>query len=229
MSLILSIETSTSVGSVALHRAGALVSLFDICLENSHSQTLTLQIDQAVTLAGFSLSQLDAVALSAGPGSYTGLRIGTATAKGLCFALDKPLIAVGTLEAMAHGFRQANIYNNALLCPLLDARRMEAWSALYAPNSLETIWEAAPRVLIAESFAEIPDHEQVICFGNGAAKYAPLLAHRPNFVFLNGLNPSAKSVGELAHVYWQQGRLADVAYFEPYYLKEGNVTAPKLS
>lgn len=222
MSLILSIETSTSLGSIALHRDGRLVGLFDINLENSHSRTLTLQIEQVMALTGYGLSQLDAIALSGGPGSYTGLRIGTATAKGLCFAADKPLIAIGTLEAMHYGASSNKAWPRAWLCPMLDARRMEAWCALYSVDNQE-VWKAAPRILAANSFEEIPAKETIILFGNAAGKYQEVFRESSHhFIFADDFAPSAKYVGDLACQYFKEGKMADVAYFEPYYLKEGN-------
>jgi tRNA threonylcarbamoyladenosine biosynthesis protein TsaB len=227
VSLILSLETATVQGSVALHQKSQLVALFDILLENSHSQTLTIQIEQLMRLSGFSLAQLDAIAVSAGPGSYTGLRIGTSTAKGLCFALDKPLIAVDTLQAMAAIVADTAVFPEALLCPMLDARRMEAWCGIYKGN--ETVWAAAPRVIEANSFDEFTENQMLILFGNGANKYQNILEARRNIVFWQNVVPSAKYVGYLATKQWEQGQTADLAYFEPYYLKEGNATAKPLA
>ncbi len=223
-SLILSIETSTSVGSVALHKGGILVSAYELHAEKSHSGALTPMVEQIFKYTGYTLQDLDAIAISKGPGSYTGLRIGTSTAKGLCFALDKPLIAINTLEAMAAQVARINP-GKALLCPMLDARRMEVYCLLAEPggNMLE---ETHPLVVAEDAFAGYLSERQVLFFGNGAPKCKPVLGHLPNALFVEGIYPVAVEIGYLAAQAFDKGQFEDVAYFEPFYLKE--FQGPKL-
>src|ERR1043165_1652616 len=168
MSLILSLETSTSVCSVALHHEGRIVAASEIHIEQSHASKLAVLIDEVVKLSGHSMSALKAITISSGPGSYTGLRIGTSTAKGLCYALNIPLIAVDTLYLMA---AQINGYNiaNAMLCPMIDARRMEVY-CFVTDAELQTLQPVEAKVIDESSFQNFLEQGQVIFFGNGAAK-----------------------------------------------------------
>ncbi|MCB2378930.1 tRNA (adenosine(37)-N6)-threonylcarbamoyltransferase complex dimerization subunit type 1 TsaB [Hymenobacter sp. BT635] len=224
--LILSLETSSPVCSVALHRDGQLLGQSELRLEKSHSSHLGLLIQQLLDNTGATLKDLAAVAVSDGPGSYTGLRIGGAAAKGLCFALDIPLIAVSTLQALAH---QVAAYTaraeEMLFCPMLDARRMEVYSALYTREGREVL-APAPLILDSDTLAEQLAHHRLLFFGNGAAKFAPLL-QTPNAGFLAGIEPSAIAVGALAQLAFERQEFRDVAYYEPFYLKEVHTTTPK--
>ena len=226
MSLILSLDTSTTVCSVALHRDGAVLACFELFTEKSSSGMLTTLIRNVVHQSGHQLSELDAVAVAKGPGSYTGLRIGVSTAKGLCFALDKPLLAINTLEAMAwqvNGFYPASY----ALCPLLDARRMEVYCAVYDSEGRERMPTSA-QIIDGQSFADLLAQQPVVFFGNGAAKCRAVLAHQPNAVFPEQLiHPSARTVGQLAALAYREGRFESVADFEPYYLKDFVGTKPK--
>ncbi|TGE20257.1 tRNA (adenosine(37)-N6)-threonylcarbamoyltransferase complex dimerization subunit type 1 TsaB [Hymenobacter aquaticus] len=226
MTLILSLETSSPVCSIALHRDGQLLSQTELRLEKSHSSHLSLLIQQLLDNTSTTLQELAAVAVSDGPGSYTGLRIGGAAAKGLCYALDIPLIAIGTLPAMA---RQVAAYTppaeDLLLCPMLDARRMEVYSALYAPDGREVL-APAPLILDSETLAEQLAHHRLLFFGNGAAKFAPLV-DSANAGFLTDVEPSAVAVGALAYEAFLRQDFRDVAYYEPFYLKEVHTTTPK--
>jgi tRNA threonylcarbamoyladenosine biosynthesis protein TsaB len=167
------------------------------------------------------------VAVSDGPGSYTGLRIGGAAAKGLCFALGIPLVAVSTLRALAW---QVATYTalpeNYLYCPMLDARRMEVYAALYTHDGREVL-APAPLILDAETLAEQLAHRRVLCFGNGAAKFQPLVAENSNAGFLASVQPSAVAVGALGLEAFRRQEFQDVAYYEPFYLKEVYTTTPK--
>lgn len=167
--------------------------------------------------ASLSPSQIDAVAISAGPGSYTGLRIGTSTAKGLCFALDKPLIAVNTLQAMANGIKKYNLQNH-LLCPMLDARRMEVYCLVYGEKG-ETMLTTQAKIIDENSFAELLAQTPITFFGSGSEKCRDMIRH-PNAYFITDVTPSAANMGTLAHQKFLQGQFEDLAYFEPFYLKE---------
>jgi len=229
MDLLLSLETSSPICSIALHKVedGRLLGQAELRLEKSHSTHLTVLIEQLVTNTGYTLRDLAAVAVSDGPGSYTGLRIGAAAAKGLCFALDIPLVAVGTLPSLAHQVAahtpRAETY---LYAPMLDARRQEVYTALYRADGHE-LAAPAPLILTPEALAEQLAHHSVLFFGSGAAKFQPLVSANPNAVFLAGVQPSAVSVGELALGAYQRQEFQDVAYYEPFYLKEVYTTTPK--
>lgn len=222
--LILSLETATKVCSVALHRSNVLIGSFTMHIEKSHSEVLTNMIDRVLFCANATADQLDAIAVSKGPGSYTGLRIGTATAKGLCFALDKPLIAVNTLHSMA---AQVNKFNPAghLLCPMIDARRMEVYCAIYN-SKLEEVVETRPEVLTEDSFKDLITSGKVMFFGDGSQKSIPLLGENPNAIYIDSVFPNAESMGVLAAAKFEKQQFEDVAYFEPFYLKEFLVTKP---
>jgi tRNA threonylcarbamoyladenosine biosynthesis protein TsaB len=229
MDLLLSIETSSPICSIALHKVedGRLLGQSELRLEKSHSTHLTVLIEQLVANTGHTVRDLAAVAVSDGPGSYTGLRIGAAAAKGLCFALDIPLVAVGTLPALAHQIAvcipRADTY---LYAPMLDARRQEVYTALYRADGYE-LTAPAPLILTPEAMAEQLTHHAVLFFGSGAAKFQPLVSANPNAVFLADVQPSAVSVGELALGAYQRQEFQDVAYYEPFYLKEVYTTTPK--
>jgi tRNA threonylcarbamoyladenosine biosynthesis protein TsaB len=229
MDLLLSIETSSPICSIALHKVedGRLLGQSELRLEKSHSTHLTVLIEQLVANTGHTVRDLAAVAVSDGPGSYTGLRIGAAAAKGLCFALDIPLVAVGTLPALAHQVAarmpRADTY---LYAPMLDARRQEVYTALYRADGYE-LTAPAPLILTPEAMAEQLTHHAVLFFGSGAAKFQPLVSANPNAVFLADVQPSAVSVGELALGAYQRQEFQDVAYYEPFYLKEVYTTTPK--
>ncbi|GAB3923630.1 tRNA (adenosine(37)-N6)-threonylcarbamoyltransferase complex dimerization subunit type 1 TsaB [Larkinella terrae] len=224
--LILSLDTSTTVCSVALHHDGAVVACYELFTEKSSSGMLTTLIQNAVQQSGYPLSDLDAVAVAKGPGSYTGLRIGVSTAKGLCFALDKPLLAINTLEAMAH--QLSGFYPRSYaLCPLLDARRMEVYGAVYDSEGRE-IRPTSAQIIDEQSFADLLAEQPVVFFGNGAAKCRAVLSHQPNAVFPDSVvHPSAKTVGKLAALAYTENRFENVADFEPYYLKDFVGTKPK--
>jgi tRNA threonylcarbamoyladenosine biosynthesis protein TsaB len=229
MGLLLSLETSSPICSVALHDTenGRLFGQSELRLEKSHSTHLTVLIEQLIANTGHALRDLAAVAVSDGPGSYTGLRIGAAAAKGLCFALDVPLVAVGTLPALAYQVAartpRADTY---LYSPMLDARRQEVYTALYRADGRE-LAVPAPLILTPEALAEQLVHHPVLCFGSGAAKFQPLVSDNPNAFFLADVQPSAVSVGELALGAYQRQEFQDVAYYEPFYLKEVYTTTPK--
>ncbi|GAB3520291.1 tRNA threonylcarbamoyladenosine biosynthesis protein TsaB [Emticicia fontis] len=232
MAIILSIETSTKGCSTAIHQDTQLLALSELFHEKSSSGMLTTLIQHVVKVSGLDFQQIDAIAVAKGPGSYTGLRIGVSTAKGLCFTLDKPLLAVNTLQALAwqvHSIAQSAYINQApLLCPMLDARRMEVYCALYRTDNLEQASPTEAKIIDENSFAEILENQKIIFFGDGAAKCREVLGRYPNAIFLSQtINPSAKGIGVLAYEAFQNNQFENVADFEPYYLKEFMTTTPK--
>lgn len=226
MALLLALETSSPVCSVALSLDNRLIGFSELRLEKSHSSHTTILIKELLYNSGFSEKDLSAVAISGGPGSYTGLRIGTSTAKGLCYALDIPLISVSTLHAMA---QMVIDYppnpENYLFCPMLDARRMEVYTCLLNAT-LEEKQPVEPVILEANSFRETLQENKVIFFGSGAAKFQEILAPNPNALFLKSVIPSAQSVAALAWPKLEAGHYEDVAYYDPFYLKEAHITKP---
>lgn len=225
MSLILSIETATSVCSIALHKEGNLLAEQTLYMEQSHSGLLAPSIKSLLSYCSKSMAEIDALAVSKGPGSYTGLRIGVSTAKGICDAIDKPLIAINTLEAMAFGVSKYIISEKSLLCPMIDARRMEVYYLLTDANQ-NIIKPTEPLIVDSNSFCdELKDHN-IFFFGNGSDKCKPIIQH-PHANFINGIKPSAASVGYLATKSFENKQFEDVAYFDPFYLKEFRVTKPK--
>ncbi|WP_310398103.1 tRNA (adenosine(37)-N6)-threonylcarbamoyltransferase complex dimerization subunit type 1 TsaB [Hymenobacter sp.] len=227
--LLLSLETSSPVCSVALHRVadGSLVGQSELRLDKSHSTHLTVLIEQLLENTGHALTELAAVAVSDGPGSYTGLRIGAAAAKGLCFALDIPLVAVSTLRALAaHVAAGTARPESYLYCPMLDARRTEVYAAIYT-HAGEEVLAPTPLLLDADTLAEQLAQRSVLFFGHGAAKFQALLGERADAGFLAGIEPSAVAVGQLAVAAYHRQEFQDVAYYEPFYLKEVYTTTPR--
>ena len=229
--LLLSLETSSPVCSVALHRVadGSLIGQSELRLDKSHSTHLTVLIEQLLANTGHRLADLAAVAVSDGPGSYTGLRIGAAAAKGLCFALDIPLVAVSTLRALAAQVVAGTTRpENNMFCPMLDARRMEVYAALYTHDGQEVL-APTPLILDADTLAEQLARHSILFFGNGAVKFRTVLGDSAQAGFLTGIEPSAISVGQLGVAAFHRQEFQDVAYYEPFYLKEVYTTTPKNS
>lgn len=215
MALILNIETATTNCSVSLSKDGETLALKeDMNSGYSHAETLHVYIDDLFKTSNIKPSEIDAVAVSKGPGSYTGLRIGVSAAKGLCFSLDKPLISIDTLESLAH---QVNV-KGGFIVPMLDARRMEVYSAVYTAN-FELHREIEAEILTNESFSALLNSAIVYFVGNGVEKTTTLIKH-PNAVFNLGKLPSAKQMALLAEEKYKISDTEDVAYFEPYYLKD---------
>jgi tRNA threonylcarbamoyladenosine biosynthesis protein TsaB len=223
---ILHIETATQVCSVALSVDGNISRLKESFDKNSHSTTITVFIDEIMKSAGMPFSALDAIAVSKGPGSFTGLRIGVSTAKGICYALDKPLIAVSTLQSMAAGMSiemESQLIETPsqpyLLCPLIDARRMEVYNALFSPD-LELFRDIRAEIIMESSFATELEKYQILFFGDGAEKCKPLLGVHPRAIFINDFHLSAAFMVGLAEKKFTLSEFEDVVYFEPYYLKD---------
>jgi tRNA threonylcarbamoyladenosine biosynthesis protein TsaB len=216
--MILSIETSGTSCSIAIHRKGELLGYAAYSQDKAHSRLLTVLVQQMLGNLSTSVKALDAIAVSAGPGSYTGLRIGTSVAKGLCFASDKPLIALNTLKIMADSIKNL-VAADGLLCPMLDARRMEVYSAVYRADLYELL-APTPIVLEEGSFEEFLAESKVVCFGDGAAKAKGLLEGQKNAVFLpRPVTPDAKDMGRLAYQKFETQAFEDLVYFEPDYIK----------
>lgn len=226
MSLLLSIDTSTTVCSVALHEDGVLLGAYELFTERTSSAMLTTLIGDVVRHTGHEMHQLDAIAIAKGPGSYTGLRIGVSTAKGLCFALDKPLLAINTLAAMAEQVR-AFYPANCTLCPMIDARRMEVYCAFYNTDGQE-IRPTSAEIIDENSFADWLARGPVVFFGDGAAKCQAVLGQHANALFTNAdIKPAARTVGQLATPAFLAHQFEDVASFEPFYLKDFMTIKPK--
>ena len=216
MTLILGIETATKNCSVALFEDGIVIAEKEHVSDGyTHSEQLTLFIQEVIYSANVTLNKVEAVALSVGPGSYTGLRIGTSTAKGLCYSLDIPLIAISTLKAMAFAMAKNKI--SAIYCPMIDARRMEVYSALYDSNNNQLRGVQAD--VIDKNIYQDFLSKEIIFFGDGALKCKDIINHK-NAKFIEGIYPSAKNLGLLAEVEFENKDFEDVAYFEPYYLKD---------
>ena len=225
MSIILSIETSTKTCSVAVHHQRRLLSNMDVHAEKSHSAHLGEMIVKAINFAGYSAKDLSAVAISKGPGSYTGLRIGTSTAKGLCFGLDIPLIAVNSLTAMAHYVNGFN-HQKKILCPMFDARRMEVYCQLL-DHELGVIQKTEARIIDNDSYSRELSHQSILFSGDGMDKTRAILGHHQNAEFIDHIYPKASSLGELAYEKWQKQDFENTEAFEPFYLKDFIATVPK--
>ena len=225
MALILHLETATPVCSVALSQDGNLLEIRESAEDKSHATRLTLFIQDILDNRKLLIPDLDAISLSLGPGSYTGLRIGTSVAKGLCYGAAKPLIGIPTLQALAALFLSSGQVSEGWLCPMLDARRMEVYTALYNIG-LSEISPAEALVLQPGSFDRILDQHKVWFFGNGSSKAAGII-HHPNAIFAEPLPLSATGQIQLAEAAFKKGEFLDTAYFEPHYLKEFIATVPK--
>lgn len=219
MALILNLETATTVCSVALAKDNQLLVLKEVNGDYTHAENLTSFVEQATQEAGFSLTDVDAVSVSKGPGSYTGLRIGVSTAKGLCYALDKPLIALNTLEHSAYGCAIKTGEADALFCPMIDARRMEVYCAVYDKLN-KVIRSTAAEIIDEHSFHELLKKHRIYFFGDGAEKCKSVLAKHSNAVFIDHLYPSASNMITLSEKSFNAKEFEDIAYFEPFYLKD---------
>ena len=215
MSTILCLETATTNCSVALSENGSVIALLeDSSGGYSHGEKLHVYIEQVCKQANISFDQLDAIAVSKGPGSYTGLRIGVSAAKGLCFSLDIPLISIPTLDSLAHKIN----HSGGTIIPMLDARRMAVYSAVYDQEK-DQIRDTRAEVLSETSYDEYLEKGRVYFVGNGVEKFQAICSH-PNASFVPDELPSANEMGALAEAKFQNKAFEDVAYFEPFYLKD---------
>lgn len=219
--MILALETATRNCSVALFDEDRLIAYKEEATAGySHAEKLHVYISEVLAQAGVSYQELKAIAVSSGPGSYTGLRIGVSAAKGLCFALDIPLISVNTLRVLA---TQANT-DAAFIVPMLDARRMEVYASVFDAQGLE-VKATHAEILTSDSFAGL---EGKVCFLGDANEKAQTVLQRANFEFLPEIIlPSARNMGSIVHDRFRAEAFEDVAYFEPFYLKDFLVSAPK--
>lgn len=226
MSCILNIETSTDVCSVSVSQDGACIFSQEDHEGPNHAVKLGTFVDEALSFADSHAIPLDAVAVSCGPGSYTGLRIGASMAKGICFGQDLKLIAVPTLELMAVPvLLREEVEEGALLCPMIDARRMEVYSAVY-DRALHEVRGIQADVVDAETYREYLDRGPVYFFGNGAEKCMEVINH-PNARLIKGVEPLAKLMFPIAERRIAQEKYEDVAYFVPFYLKDFVAHQPK--
>lgn len=225
MSLILHIDTATSVGSVCLSRDGQPLQTLVNDKQQDHAANMVLFVKEIMQQQGITPADLDAVAVSAGPGSYTGLRVGVATAKGLCYTWEKPLIAVSTLQMMAQGVLSRTNDTNALYCPMLDARRMEVYTAIY-DGALNISLAPHALILTPEAFSEQIAKHKIYFFGNGSDKWQQLMPSNDNALFLPYILNAADMV-PLATAAFARKAFEDVAYFSPFYLKPFHSTMKK--
>jgi len=227
MAIFLHIETATQVCSVALSESGKIISARESREKNIHSSIITVFIEEMMREAGIPFSSLDAVVVSKGPGSYTGLRIGVSTAKGICYGLGKPLIAIGTLESMAAGMiseMESRTPSGTpslplLLCPMIDARRMEVYNGLFDYN-LRLQRDIRAEIITDHSFSDLFEDHTIWFAGDGAEKCRPFLASHPNARFMEDFFPSAAHMLQRAEAKFEKSEFENVAYFEPFYLKD---------
>lgn len=223
MSLILCIETGTDICSVGIARDGELMSLRESDQGRDHAKQVAVFVDELLRETGVKPDELDAVAVGMGPGSYTGLRIGVSFAKGLCYGLNIPLLAVGSLEALTDvaikdyeaGIIQVEGWDEAFLCPMVDARRMEVYTQIFN-SRCEAQSEVSAEIITEDSFSQWRAKGKLVIFGNGAAKCQEML---PDAIYID-VAPSARGLTRIAHQLFEAGRTVDIAYFEPFYLKD---------
>ena len=226
MSCILHIETSTHVCSVAVSQDGASIFTKEDFNGPSHAVVLGVYVDEALSFIESHAIPLDAVSVSCGPGSYTGLRIGVSMAKGICYGRNIPLIGIPTLEVMSVPILlHEELPEDALLCPMIDARRMEVYAAVY-DRALKPRRAIGADIITEDSYAEFLNEHPVYFFGNGAEKCKDKLTH-PNAHFIENIHPLAKWMFPLAEKAMATNDFKDVAYFEPFYLKEFVASTPK--
>lgn len=227
MATILSIETSTDVCSVAVAQDNHVIFHNEDLEGPSHNIKCGLFVEEALSFAESHAIPLDAVAVSEGPGSYTGLRIGVSMAKGVAYGRNVPLLAIPTLQLMCVPvlLYHEEIPEDSLLVPMIDARRMEVYSAVY-DRSLKEVRDIRPDIVTAETYAEYLERGPVVFFGNGSGKCKDTIRH-PNAIFIDGIQPLARHAAPLAEMRLRRNEIASTAYFEPFYLKEFQATKPK--
>jgi len=217
MALILSLETSTEICSAALHEDDKLIISSEVHIKQSHASKLAVLVDQILKTLDFKAENISAVAVSSGPGSYTGLRIGTSLAKGICFSLDIPMVSVGTLELMAIQAIRTFNFSDYFFCPMIDARRMEVYCLLTDAVG-KTIVPIEAKIIDENSFSDFLENHKIIFFGNGAEKCKNVVRHI-NAIFVEGIYPRASALGSLAFQRWKENNIEDLSHYEPFYLK----------
>lgn len=227
MACILHIETSTNVCSVAVSENGACIFNKEDHSGPNHAERLGSFVDEALSFTDNHAIPFDAVAVSCGPGSYTGLRIGVSMAKGVCYARNLRLISVPTLELMCVPLllQHEIIEDDALLCPMIDARRMEVYAGIY-DRALKPIREVSADIVDVQTYRDLLDSHPIYFFGNGAPKCKAIISH-PNAQFIDGIEPIAKWMFPLAEKRFLQGKTEDIAYFVPFYLKDFVAKMPR--
>lgn len=224
--LLLALETATGVSSVAVFESDRLLAQLDFHADRLHARLMTVLVQQALDNLQIPITEMAAIVVSQGPGSYTGLRVGVSTAKGLAMALDLPLISVGSLEALAHSVTDLARAKDAWICPMIDARRMEVYCALYdAEGKAQTAVEA--KIMEEGAFAEELAERKILFVGDGAAKCAPLLETHPHATVLPKRLSSAAWMGKPAWKKFQDQDFEDLVRFEPFYLKNFVATISK--
>ncbi len=225
---VLQIETATPVCAVAVSKNGKTIAKIDADEPNLHASHLTIFINQLLVDVEISMEDLAAVAVSMGPGSYTGLRIGVSTAKGLCYGMNIPLIAINTLDAMLAGFteRYPELVNRNVLIPMIDARRMEVYLANYNDAGLK-IRNTEACIVDADFFAQTDGQQRFVLFGSGADKFEALFAENPQVEVVSHFANSADFLSGLAYEKYVEQQFVDQIYFEPFYLKDFMATTPK--
>jgi tRNA threonylcarbamoyladenosine biosynthesis protein TsaB len=233
MGLLLHIETAETICSVALSENDKIISIKESKTDKAHASQLTVLIDQLFKNTSHTIEKLNAVSVSMGPGSYTGLRIGVSAAKGICYALNIPLIGINTLKALANGFLMSHVsgivkQENSLpyiICPLIDARRMEVYAGLYSPELAE-IQPVRAEIIDITSFADVLQNNKVVFIGSGANKCKDVINHT-NALIIDHFIPHADYLVDLAFESYKHKRFDDCAYFEPFYLKDFVATTSK--
>lgn len=226
MPCILNIETATEVCSVAISKDNKIIFSKEETKGPSHAVLLGQFVNEAIEYLRSGNIKLDAVAVSCGPGSYTGLRIGVSEAKGICYGMNIPLIAINTLKLMAHSVISQNAVDGPVLfCPMIDARRMEVYDAVYN-DKLQELHPISADIITEESFSDFLAEDRVAFFGNGSDKCKDVLKN-PSALFLENIYPQASAMIQLAEEAYENNNFVDVAYFEPFYLKEFVATTPK--
>ncbi|MEL6987652.1 MAG: tRNA (adenosine(37)-N6)-threonylcarbamoyltransferase complex dimerization subunit type 1 TsaB [Bacteroidota bacterium] len=221
MALILNLETGTEICSVALGRDGVLLELAENIEGNMHSSVITLLIQEVLQKQGLNIKEIEAVSISKGPGSYTGLRVGTSAAKGICLGLDVPLIAIDSLKALAFAMKLQSD-EEGLYVPMIDARRMEVYTCLF-DEDLKTLEEISPKIIDESSYhALLESGTKLILGGNGAEKCKPILKSG-QITYTNVLS-SAKNLVFLSETAYSNGKMEQLGAFSPFYLKGANVT-----
>jgi tRNA threonylcarbamoyladenosine biosynthesis protein TsaB len=228
--MIICLETATNLCSVALCDSAGVISLRESNDSKSHAALLTVFIDELLKENGIKAGDLEAIAVSKGPGSYTGLRIGVSVAKGLAYGASVPMIAVETTLSMYWGIRESMYFSNdsgadTLYCPMLDARRMEVYYAIY-DSAGKIVNDISAEVINSESFSNIPESQKIVFFGDGAMKCREVI-HRQNTLFVPDFSISAAYMHKPVIQAFNERRFEDVAYFEPFYLKDFITSKPR--
>ena len=219
MSRILCVDTSSFICSVSVFENLSLISSNSTEVEKSHSKFIIQLIDQSLKDANIKINEIDAFAVSMGPGSYTGLRIGVSTIKGLCYSLEKPLISINTLEILSKSaLNHINNYNNFFICPMIDARRMEVFTKML-DNDFNEVEKDKALILDDKSFNDIGGGKLIYFFGDGSNKFQKITNNK-NFHFIDNIISSSKHMGELANIKYENNQFENLTTFEPFYIKD---------